>query len=186
VARGTKVAVQDDVNSRNQQGFTLMKLSILLAIIIIVAAGAVPALLRTHCSGNETSALVSLKETTSAQVAYSKACGNGGYAASFIVLGTAPASGGPGFISADLGRFAAPQKNGYNFTLGAGAGAAAGPKDCNGTPTVTAYLATASPMISANTTGTRSFAVNASNTIWQLPGGTPPREPFGAPATPIQ
>ena len=96
--------------------------------------------------------------------------------------GTAPASGGPGFISADLGRFAAPQKDGYNFTLSAGAGAAAGPKDCNGTATVTAYLATARP----NTTGTRSFAVNASNAIWQLVGGTPPREPFGAPATPIQ
>ena len=165
-----------------------MKLSILVAIISIVAAIAVPALLRTHCNFNDTFAIVSLKETTSAQVAYSKACGNGGYAASFIVLGTAPASGGPGFISADLGRFEAPQKNGYNFTLSAGAGAAAGPKDCNGTGTVTAYLATARPMISAgdNTTGTRSFAVNASNAIWQLAGGTPPREPFGAPAIPIQ
>jgi type II secretory pathway pseudopilin PulG len=170
------------VNSRKQQGFTLIELSILMAIIITVAAVAVPGLLRTHCGGNETLAIVSLKETTSAQVAYSKACGNGGYAASFIVLGTAPASGGPGFISADLGRFAAPQKDGYDFTLSAGAGAAAGPKDCNGTATVTAYLATARP----NTTGTRSFAVNASNTIWQLAGGTPPREPFGAPAFPIQ
>jgi type II secretory pathway pseudopilin PulG len=177
------------VNSRKERGFTLINLSILLAIIIIVAAGAVPALLHPHQNGqngNETLAIMSLKETTSAQVAYSKACGNGGYAASFIVLGTAPASGGPGFISADLGGFAAPQKDGYIFTLGAGAGAAPGPKDCNGTATITADLATASPMISANTTGTRSFAVNASNTIWQLPGGTPPREPFGAPATPIQ
>lgn len=176
------------MNSRKQQGFTLVGLSILVAIIILVAAGAVPALLRTHCGGNETGAIVTLKATTSAQVAYSKGCGNGGYAVSFIVLGTAPASGGPGFISADLGRFAAPQKNGYNFTLGAGAGAAPGPKDCNGTATITAYLATASPITSEGdgTTGSRSFAVNASDKIWQLAGGTPPREPFGAPATPIQ
>jgi type II secretory pathway pseudopilin PulG len=176
------------VNSRKERGFTLIELSILVAIIIFVAAGAVPAVLRTHCGGTETLAIVTLKATTSAQVAYSKACGNGGYAASFIVLGTAPASGGPGFISADLGRFAAPQKDGYIFTLGAGAGAAPGPKDCNGTATVTAYLATASPIISEGdgTTGTRSFAVIAGSTIWQLPGGTPPREPFGAPATPVQ
>ena len=123
--------------------------------------------------------------TTSAQVAYRIVCGDGAYAASFVVLGTAPASGGTDFVSADLGKFTAPQKKGYNFTLGAGAGAAAGPKDCNGTGTITAYLATASPMIYPST-GTRSFAVNASNTIWQLAGGKPPREPFGAPATPIQ
>ena len=36
------------------------------------------------------------------------------------------------------------------------------------------------------TTGTRSFAVNAGNTIWQLTGGAAPTEPFRPPATPIQ
>jgi len=36
------------------------------------------------------------------------------------------------------------------------------------------------------TTGTRSFAVNVGNAIWQLTGGAAPGEPFGAPATPIQ
>ena len=137
-------------------------------------------------TGNETSAIASLKVTTSSQVAYSASCGNGGYAATLRRARHAAGAGAAeGFISADLGTVAAPQKSGYNFTLGAGAGSAAGPNDCNGTATITAYYATAIPQ-TIGTTGTRSFAVNAGNTIWQLTGGAAPTEPFGAPATPIQ
>jgi len=135
-------------------------------------------------TGNETSALSSLKVVTSSQVAYSASCGNGAYASSFTVLGTAPA-GSQAFISADLGASATPQKSGYNFTLVAGAGSAAGPADCNAAATVTAYYASATPM-TFGTTGGRSFATNAGNTIWQAFTAAAPTEPFAAPATPIQ
>jgi prepilin-type N-terminal cleavage/methylation domain-containing protein len=161
------------------RGFTLIELLIVVAIIAIIAAIAVPGLLRARMTGNETSAIASLKVVTSSQVAYSAACGRGGYAATFVVLGTAPAGGTEGFISADLGAVVAPVKSGYAFTMGGSAGSFPGPNDCNGTATISGYYATAVPM-ALNTTGARSFAVNTGNTIWQLPGAVAPTEPFAA------
>ena len=173
------------MRGRNEQGFTLIELLIVVAVVSIIAAIAIPGLLRARMTGNETSAITSLRVTTSSQVAYAAVCGMGAYAATYVVLGTGPVPGTEGFISVDLGSVPTPQKTGYNFNLVPGAGSAVGPNDCNGTGTITAYYATAVPM-TAGTTGTRSFAVNVGGAIWQLTGAAAPGEPFGAPATPIQ
>jgi prepilin-type N-terminal cleavage/methylation domain-containing protein len=167
---------------RNDAGFTLIELLIVVAIISIVAAMATAGLLRSRMTANEVSAIATMKVTLTAQKTYQASCGSGAYAPSYIVLGTS--AGGTSFISADLGMVAAPQKSGYTFTLVAGAGSVAGPPDCIGSPTITAFYATGVPW--STTTGTRRFAVNARGQIWQTMAGGAPPEPFGPPATPIQ
>lgn len=137
-------------------------------------------------NANATSAIVSLKAIAVAQTAYRTVCGNGGYAASLVVLRAPPrGAAGEGFIDAALGASETPQKSGYTFTMTAGAGSVAGPPDCNGTPTVTAFYATAVP-IALDKTGERSFAINQSGLVWQTYTATAPTEPFGPPAHPVQ
>jgi type IV pilus assembly protein PilA len=170
---------------RQDHGFTLIELIIVVAIISIVAAIATPGLLRARMTANEASAIGSMKSITSAEIAYSASCGGGGFAPTLVVLGT-PAPGTTlGFISRDLSQVAAPMKSGYTFTVGNGAGAAAGPTDCNGGGTITAYYATATPL-SFGISGARSFAANIDSIVWQVNAAVPPTEPFGPPAVPVQ
>jgi type IV pilus assembly protein PilA len=180
-------------DNRNCDGFTLMELLIVVAVICIVAAVAVPALLRSRMTGNEASAIATLRVTTSSQIAYAATCGRGGFADGYVTLGTSGAS--TPFVPSDLA-VESPVKSGFQFSLSPASGSVGGtsPVDCNDTPTVSGFYATATPL-GPGSTGARAFAVSTLMTIWQnTDPTTPPTEaqmaapPAGgvSPIAPIQ
>ena len=151
---------------RHQKGFSLIELLIVVAIILIIAAIAIPNLLRSRMAANESSAVGSLRTINTAEVTFSTtyptvgftALGNLGGAASSCAGATFASSAAACLIDDVLATTAV--KSGYTFSA-----AAAG-----GTPNVT-YTSLAVPTVNGQT-GQRAFCSDQSGVIRFNPGGT--------------
>ena len=157
---------------RTARGFTLVELLVAIGTIAIVAAIAVPGVIRARISANEASALASLRVIHTSQSTFASECGGGGYATQLSDLIRPPAGSSHAFISPDLPTDPTvksgyviwiTQENAPDAAVVLGAGTA-----CNGATanTVTTYWAGAVPM-HVGITGQRSFSIDRTGALYQ-------------------
>jgi type IV pilus assembly protein PilA len=143
---------------RKQKGFSLIELLIVVAIILIIAAIAIPNLLRARIAANESSAAASLRTIGTAEVSYATSYPTVGFPAALATLGGAAVPCVPGIANGCLidATLSAGTKSGYLFL------AAGQTPDANGSNTE--FVSNGNPN-TLNTTGVKGFCGSTDNVI---------------------
>jgi type IV pilus assembly protein PilA len=149
-------------------GFTLMELLIVIAIILILMLMAIPTIGNLTRTANETSAIQSLRAIMQAQLQYSTTYPATGFATSLTALGGDPKSGPPTPAQAQMlqGDLSTGIKSGYIFTI-----SNVTKVNLNGNDRVTGYQVTAVPL-TVGKTGNRGFCSDEFGTIKADPAGS--------------
>ena len=153
------------LSSSAQRGFSLIELLVVVAIILIIAAIAIPSLLNSRIAANEAAAAVTVRTITTAAMTYNSTYGNG-FPPTLATLGgppAGPASCNQAILLDEIITTPPNSKSGFAFNFTPVGPTVPPPAGC-GAPGTDAYLVTAVP-VTENLTGIRSFCSDEPGTI---------------------